>query len=89
MAEVGIVMTLNDKLSSALKTIAGNVKAFDKDLDELDATFKGLAEAQEGLITKQTGLKKALETSAVKVADARKEYRKLKDETSKGRWTPP
>lgn len=84
MAEVGIVMTLNDKLSSALKTIAGNVKAFDKDLDELDATFKGLAEAQEGLITKQTGLKKALETSAVKVADARKEYRKLKDETSKG-----
>lgn len=84
MPEVGIVMTLNDKLSSALKTIAGNVKAFDKDVDELNAAFRGLTEAQEGLIAKQTGLKKALETSAVKVADARKEYRKLKDETSKG-----
>ncbi len=84
MPEIGIVMTLNDRLSSALKTIAGNVKAFDKDLDELDATFKGLTAAQEGLIDKQTGLKKALEASNVKVIDARKEYKKLKDETSKG-----
>lgn len=84
MPEVGIVMTLNDRVSAALKTISGNAKAFDKDLDELEAGFRGLTEAQEGLIAKQTGLKKALEASALKVADARKEYRKLKDETSKG-----
>lgn len=84
MPEVGIVMTLNDRVSSALKTISGNAKAFDKDLDELEAGFRGLTEAQEGLISKQTGLKKALEASALKVADARKEYRKLKDEASKG-----
>lgn len=84
MPEVGIVMTLNDRVSSALKTISGNTKAFDKDLDELEAGFRGLTEAQEGLISKQTGLKKALEASALKVADARKEYRKLKDEASKG-----
>lgn len=84
MPEVGIVMTLNDRVSSALKTIAGNAKAFDKNIDELEVSFRELSEAQEGLITKQTGLKKALEASAVKVADARKEYKKLKDETSKG-----
>lgn len=84
MPEVGIVMTLNDRVSSALKTISGNAKAFDKNLDELEAGFRGLTEAQEGLISKQTGLKKALEASALKVADARKEYRKLKDEASKG-----
>lgn len=84
MPEVGIVMTLSDRVSSALKTIAGNAKAFDKNIDELEAGLRGLTEAQEGLIARQTGLKKALEASAIKVADARKEYRKLKDETSKG-----
>lgn len=84
MPEVGIVMTLNDRVSSALKTISGNAKAFDKDLDELEAGFRGLTEAQEGLIAKQTGLKKALEASSLKVDDARKAYRKLKDEASKG-----
>lgn len=84
MPEVGIVMTLNDKVSSALKTIAGHAKAFDKELDELEAGFQDLAEAQTKLVNKQTELKKSLEASSVKVADARKEYRKLKDETSKG-----
>lgn len=84
MPEVGIVMTLNDRVSSALKTIAGNAKAFDKDLDELEAGFRGLTEAQAGLVNKQAELRKALEASSVKVADARKEYRRLKDESSKG-----
>lgn len=84
MPEVGIVMTLNDRVSSALKTIAGNAKAFDKDLDELEAGFRGLTEAQTGLVNKQAELRKALEASSVKVADARKEYRRLKDESSKG-----
>lgn len=58
MPEVGIVMTLNDKVSSALKTIAGNAKAFDKTLDELEAGFQGLTEAQNGLVAKQTELKR-------------------------------
>lgn len=84
MPEVGIVMTLNDRVSSALKTIAGNAKAFDKDLDELEAGFRGLTEAQTGLVNKQAELRKALEASSVKVANARKEYRRLKDESSKG-----
>lgn len=84
MPEVGIVMTLNDKVSSALKTIAGNAKAFDKTLDELEAGFQGLTEAQNGLVAKQTELKKALAESTVKVTEAQKSYKKLKDEASKG-----
>lgn len=84
MPEVGIVMTLNDKVSSALKTIAGNAKAFDKTLDELEAGFQGLTEAQNGLVAKQTELKKALAESTVKVTEAQRSYKKLKDEASKG-----
>lgn len=84
MPEVGIVMTLNDKVSSALKTIAGNAKAFDKTLDELEAGFQGLTEAQNGLVAKQTELKKALAESTVKVSEAQRSYKKLKDEASKG-----
>lgn len=84
MPEVGIVMTLNDKVSSALKTIAGNAKAFDKTLDELEAGLQGLGEAQNGLVAKQTELKKALAESTVKVSEAQRSYKKLKDEASKG-----
>lgn len=84
MPEVGIVMTLTDNVSAALKTIAGNAQAFDKDVDELNAGLQRLNEAQGVLAEKQARLTKALEASSLKVADARKEYRKLKDEASKG-----
>lgn len=84
MPEVGIVMTLNDKVSSALKTISGNAKAFDKTIDELEAGFRGLTEAQNGLVAKQTELKKALAESNVKVEAAKNSYKRLKDEVSKG-----
>ena len=33
--EVGIVMTLYDRVSPTLKSIAGSSRAFDKSLDEL------------------------------------------------------
>lgn len=82
--EVGIVMKLYDEVSSPLKTIAGNSKAFDKTMDELEASLKAYDQAQTALSEKMSSLKKAMEESAVKVKDARQEYRKLKDETSKG-----
>lgn len=84
MPEVGIVMKLHDEISQGLKTIAGNAKAFDKTLDELEAEFKKLGDTQSSLVNKQTALKKELEASSVKVSEARKAYRKLKDEASKG-----
>ena len=37
--EVGIVMSLYDRVSPTLKAIAGNSKAFDKWLDELEASL--------------------------------------------------
>ena len=38
--EVGIVMTLYDRVSPTLKSIAGSSRAFDKSLDELEASLK-------------------------------------------------
>lgn len=82
--EVGIVMTLYDRVSPTLKSITGNSKAFDKSLDELEASLKAYDKAQGELVDRAAGLKKALAETDVKVKDAQKSYRKLKDETSKG-----
>ena len=38
--EVGIVMSLYDQVSPMLKTIAGNTRAFDKSLDDLEQGLK-------------------------------------------------
>lgn len=85
MAEdVGIVMTLYDRVSPTLKTIAGNSKSFDKALDELEAGLKDWETAQDTLVSKQSSLKKALAESTIKVQEAQKSYKKLKDEASKG-----
>lgn len=82
--EVGIVMTLYDRVSPTLKSITGNSKAFDKSLDELEASLKAYDKAQGELVDRAAGLKKALAETDVKVKDAQKSYRKLKDEASKG-----
>lgn len=82
--EVGIVMTLYDRVSPTLKNITGNSRAFDKSLDELEASLKAYDKAQGELVDRAAGLKKALAETDVKVKDAQKSYRKLKDEASKG-----
>lgn len=82
--EVGIVMTLYDRVSPTLKSIAGNNKAFDKSLDELEASLKAYDKAQNELVGRSANLKKAIAETDVKVREAQKSYRKLKDETSKG-----
>ena len=40
--EVGIVMTLYDRVSPTLRAIAGSNAAFNKDLDELEESLKAL-----------------------------------------------
>ena len=82
--EVGIVMTLFDRVSPTLKSIAGSNKAFDKSLDELEASLKAYDKAQTELVGRSANLKKAIAETDVKVREAQKSYRKLKDETSKG-----
>ncbi len=82
--EVGIVMSLYDRVSPTLKAIAGNTKSFDKSLDELEASLKEYDKAQVTMTNRSAELRKALEASNVKVRDAQKEYKKLRDETSKG-----
>lgn len=87
--EVGIVMTLYDRVSPTLKSIAGSSRAFDKSLDELEASLKAYDKAQTELVGHSANLKKAIAETDVKVREAQKSYRKLKDETSKARWTTP
>ena len=82
--EVGIVMTLYDRVSPTLKSIAGSSRAFDKSLDELEASLKAYDKAQTELVGHSANLKKAIAETDVKVREAQKSYRKLKDETSKG-----
>lgn len=82
--EVGIVMTLYDRVSPTLKDLSQNTKAFDKNLDDLEQSLKAFDKNQQGLVSRSAELKKALEGANQRVMDARKEYRKLKDETSKG-----
>lgn len=82
--EVGIVMSLYDRVSPTLKAISGNSKAFDKTLDELEQSLKAYEKAQNSLVEKSADLKKALSEADQKVKDAQKSYKKLKDETSKG-----
>lgn len=82
--EVGIVMSLYDQVSPMLKTIAGNTRAFDKSLDDLEQGLKQYDKVQTGLTKDLSALKKAMEESNQKVIAARKEYKKLNDEASKG-----
>ena len=82
--EIGIVMSLYDRVSPTLKSIAGNTSAFDKALDELEANLKAYDKAQDSMVRHSTDLRKALAETDQKVKDAQKSYRKLKDEASKG-----
>ena len=81
--EVGIVMSLYDRVSPTLKAIAGNSRAFDKTLDELEASLKAYDKAQETMTKRAADLKKALAETDQQVKDAQKSYKKLHDEASK------
>ena len=81
--EVGIVMSLYDRVSPTLKAIAGNSKAFDRSLDELEASLKAYDKAQEDMVKRSANLKKALAETDQQVKNAQKSYKKFHDEASK------
>lgn len=81
--EVGIVMSLYDRVSPTLKAITGNSKAFDKSLDELEQSLKAYDKAQDSMVKRSADLKKALAEADQQVKTAQKSYKKLNDEASK------
>lgn len=81
--EVGIVMSLYDRVSPTLKSITGNAKAFDKSLDELEQSIKDYDKNQDIMVKKSADLKKALAEADQQVKNAQKSYKKLNDEASK------
>lgn len=83
--EVGIVMTLYDRVSPTLKSIAGSNKAFDKSLDELEASLKAYDKAQTELVGRSANLKKAIAETDVKVREAQKELPQAEGRDQQGR----
>lgn len=81
--EIGIVMSLYDRVSPTLKAIAGESKAFDKSLQSLETATGHYEKAQQNLSKRTTELRTALAAAGKEVESARKEYKKLGDETSK------
>lgn len=59
-------------------------EVYDKTLDELEQSLKAYSREQDTLVAKSAELKKAMGESALKVQEAQRSYKKLKDETSKG-----
>ena len=82
--EIGIYMTLYDKVSPVLTSIANSGKAFDKDLEELQRSCEAYEKSQNKMTEDSAELRKALEDTASRVRDARKEYSKFKDDAHKG-----
>ena len=83
--EIGIVMSLRDKVSSTLKSIGSNTKAFDKTIQELEDSVESYERAQESMEKDIVRLKGKLTESSAKVKEATAEWRKHKDEIGKKR----
>lgn len=83
--EIGIVMSLRDKVSSTLKSIGNNTKAFDKTIQELEESVESYERAQESMEKDVVRLKGKLAESSAKVKEATSEWRKHKDEIGKQR----
>lgn len=85
--EIGIVMSLYDKVSPTLKSISNNSKAFDKTLQELEQACDTYDKEQERLTKNLSTLKSKLTESNEKVKDATSAWRKHKDELTKSVMT--
>lgn len=81
--EIGLVMSLYDKVSPTLKSISNNTKAFDKTLQELEEACDTYDKEQERLTKNLSTLKSKLTESNEKVKDATTAWRKHKDELTK------
>lgn len=82
--EIGIVMSLYDKVSPTLKAIGNNTKAFDKNLQELEQACKAYEKSQESLVKDISTLKSKLTESNDKVKEATKAWKANKSELTKG-----
>ena len=87
--EVGIVMSLYDRVSPTLKAIAGNTSAFDKNLDDLEQSLKAYDKAQDAMVKKSADLKKALAEADNQVKSAQKSYKNSMMRPVRRRWTRP
>ena len=82
--EAGIVMKRYDEVSTSLKSIAGQTRAFDKDMDDLRKSVETYDKIQTTLTGRMANLKKAMAENNVQLKEAQKAYRRLKDEAGKG-----
>lgn len=80
MAEdIGIYLSMYDKMSPTLKTISNNTKAFDKNLQDLEKQCKAYENRQSSLVGEMAELKKSLVESKQRVSEATKAWEKNKD----------
>ena len=82
---INIYMSLVDKVSGPLSGIGTKTKAFSKELQELEQKTAAYDKTQTKLSKNATTLKQRLEEANLKVKDAQKAYKQLKDEASKQR----
>ena len=80
---INIYMSLVDKVSGPLSGIGTKTKAFSKELQELEQKTAAYDKTQTKLSKNATTLKQRLEEANLKVKDAQKAYKQLKDEASK------
>lgn len=82
--EIGIAVTMTDKASATFKSLAGSSRAFDKSMEDLEKRLKSYEKVRDRLVKKETEQRQRLAEINEKVRDAQKNYRRLRDEASRG-----
>lgn len=77
--EIGIYLSMYDKMSPTLKTISNNTKAFDKNLQDLGKQCKAYENRQSSLVGEMAELKKSLVENKQRVTEATDAWKKNKD----------
>lgn len=79
---LSIYFTIKDGASVALASITDKTKSLDKENQQLRQSYVALQKANEGLIRRQTELKKELQTARDEAKDAKKAFDDLGDSVS-------
>ena len=79
---LSIYFTIKDGASVALASITDKTKSLDKENQQLRQSYAALQKANEGLIRRQTELKKELQTARDEAKDAKKAFDDLGDSVS-------
>ncbi len=83
--DVSIVMSLSDKVSPSLKAMAGNTKAFDKSMEDLDRQIQTYEKSQKTLSGETATPRSRLIQANAEVKEAEKAWKKCKDAVSQAR----